>query len=316
MQDPNNVIIQRLITNLGEYIAYLNREYGYLITLHQIEESSNANWPKLLSYNYHACEVCRKIKNSANAWQHCVDRQGTVKDKAKDGPYKGTCFAGVSEYVFPLQDLYGNCNGFLCVSSYTLNRETSLARANAAAHKYGLSKKGIEEAVNQLKEELPDLETLKMQIMPIQNILSTLFYFNSVTVIPEDANSNRKKLYFEILTYINRRYRNSGFSLKEVCKDFNISYSYASHLFAEYNQLTFACYLRNCRIEAVKRYLEHTMLPIGYAAQECGFLDSNYFSSIFKAETGMTPSQYRAKYNKTDPGLATQPKTMMLLKEE
>lgn len=93
--------------------------------------------------------------------------------------------------------------------------------------------------------------------------------------------------------------RDPGFGLKAVCAQFSISFLYASHIFSEYNSLSFAHYVRHIRIEAAKR-LEHTALPIVLTAAECGLSDSNYFSSVFKKETGMTPSQWRAGYHCTD----------------
>lgn len=42
------------------------------------------------------------------------------------------------------------------------------------------------------------------------------------------------------------------------------------------------------------------MLPIIFTSAECGFSDSNYFSSVFKKETGFTPSEYREKFARVE----------------
>lgn len=175
-----------------------------------------------------------------------------------------------------------------------------MERACAAAMKYGLPKEKMGEAVQKLNDQLPDLEELSAQIAPAQTMLRMLFYFNNTAESNRVFNSSREKLYYEILNYINVCFRDSTFSLKNVCKHFNISYSYASHLFAEFNTLSFSRYVRGLRVEVAKRYLEHTTLPVIFTSAECGFSDSNYFSSTFKKETGLTPSEYREKYTQVE----------------
>lgn len=304
MSVNQTAIAARLVEDLRQYLAYLKAAYGYRITLHQIEKVSSQNWPQLLPYNYHQCAVCREIKSSSTCWKRCVDRQYKVREKAEVAPYIGTCFAGVTEAVFPIWDIHSQCVGFLCVSGYTADRQMSMERACAAAMKYGLPKEKLCEAVGKLNDHLPDLEELSAQIAPAQTMLRMLFYFNNAAESKRVFNSPREKLYYEILNYANGNFRNPCFSLKDVCRHFNISYSYASHLFAEFNELSFARYVRNIRVEAAKRYLEHTTLPIIFTSSECGFSDSNYFSSVFKKETGLTPSQYREKYAQVEKGLS------------
>lgn len=296
MSGGKQVIASGLIDDLHHYLTYLREAFDYKITLHQIEQVSSQNWPQLLPYSYHQCAVCRIIKSSAPAWRHCVDRQFKVRSKAEEATYIGTCFAGVTEAVFPIWDINNKCVGFLCVSGYTADRKMSMERACAAASKYGLPQEKMCEAVNQLNGQLPDLEKLCAQIAPVQTMLRMLFYFSNVTESKCEFSSAREKLYYEILNYANSAFCDSYFSLKDVCKRFNISYSYASHLFSEFNELSFARYVRSIRIKAAKCYLKHTTLPIIFTASECGFSDSNYFSSIFKQETGMTPSEYRERY--------------------
>jgi len=309
-------IASRLVEDLRQYLAYLKSAYGYKITLHQIEKVSSQNWPQLLPYNYHQCAVCREIKSSPTCWKRCVDRQHKVRQKAETAPYIGTCFAGVTEAVFPIWDIHDQCVGFLCVSGYTEDRQMSMERACAASLKYGLPKEKLCEAVEKLDDQLPDLAELSAQIAPAQTMLRMLFYFNNAVESKQVFSSPREKLYFEVLNYTNSSFRNPGFTLKDVCRRFSISYSYASHLFAEFNSMSFARYVRNIRIEAAKRYLEHTTLPIIFTSSECGFSDSNYFSSTFKKETGMTPSEYRTRYGQNGEDVHTHAELLRRMQEE
>lgn len=52
-------------------------------------------------------------------------------------------------------------------------------------------------------------------------------------------------------------------------------------------------YILQMRIERAKRLLASTETLVGDIAASCGFMDSNYFSRIFKQLCGITPSQYR-----------------------
>ena len=47
------------------------------------------------------------------------------------------------------------------------------------------------------------------------------------------------------------------------------------------------------RIEAAKRLLFQSGLPISAVAEQVGISDYNYFTKVFRAVTGMTPSAFR-----------------------
>lgn len=55
-------------------------------------------------------------------------------------------------------------------------------------------------------------------------------------------------------------------------------------------------YIRRIRMEEAKRLLTNTDLPIGEIAMKTGFSESQYFSTVFKQETGLTPSQFKEQH--------------------
>lgn len=57
-------------------------------------------------------------------------------------------------------------------------------------------------------------------------------------------------------------------------------------------------YIRRIRMEEAKVLLSKTDLPIGEIAMRTGFTESQYFSTVFKQETGLTPSQFKDKFYK------------------
>lgn len=55
-------------------------------------------------------------------------------------------------------------------------------------------------------------------------------------------------------------------------------------------------YIRRIRMDVAKDLLRKTDLPIGEIALKTGFSESQYFSTVFKQETGLTPSQFKDQY--------------------
>lgn len=55
-------------------------------------------------------------------------------------------------------------------------------------------------------------------------------------------------------------------------------------------------YLNYIRISKAKEYLENTNLNACQIARQCGFENNNYFWRTFKKQTGLTPGEYRKRY--------------------
>jgi two-component system response regulator YesN len=83
-------------------------------------------------------------------------------------------------------------------------------------------------------------------------------------------------------------------SLQAVAEEFGFNYTYLSYLFKKSLGKSPSEYLTQCRIDQAKRLLtqseEHSIKEISSAV---GYDDPYYFSRIFKATIGLSPSEYR-----------------------
>ncbi|MDQ0253275.1 two-component system response regulator YesN [Evansella vedderi] len=94
--------------------------------------------------------------------------------------------------------------------------------------------------------------------------------------------------------YIDANYH-KAISLEEVAEHVGLSSYYLSKLFKDRYERTFIDYLTDVRMTKAKEYLKDRNLPLKEIAIDIGYKDPNYFSRVFKKETGISPSEYRGK---------------------
>lgn len=82
-------------------------------------------------------------------------------------------------------------------------------------------------------------------------------------------------------------------SLKTTASHLKMNASYLSNLFKKETGYTLTNYVNKKRIAHAAFLLSTTTLPVSTIAQQCGILDDNYFTKLFKRQYHMTPSQYR-----------------------
>lgn len=87
-----------------------------------------------------------------------------------------------------------------------------------------------------------------------------------------------------------------GFDAKEVESVCGLSYKYAGTLFKEETGQTIREYQRTLRMRKAKQLLKETDRSVAEIAQLTGFSDVFYFSKVFHAEQGCSPSEYRRTY--------------------
>lgn len=109
------------------------------------------------------------------------------------------------------------------------------------------------------------------------------------------ACNSRKKYHYvqRAKEYIKEHYAEPTLLLNEVAQSINITPTYLSRLFKEYQQSNFVDYLNSLRIHRAEFYLASTDLVINEIGFKCGFSSAQSFNRVFKRYKQITPGQYR-----------------------
>ncbi|HET7723766.1 MAG TPA: PocR ligand-binding domain-containing protein [Propionibacteriaceae bacterium] len=96
------------------------------------------------------------------------------------------------------------------------------------------------------------------------------------------------------------RHPNRALSLTEAAATTHWSPGHLSKLFRSVTGYTFVSYVTAWRIARAQLMLASTQMPVQKVAAELDFHQVNYFSRVFRAHTGMTPSEYRRQSSSRD----------------
>lgn len=92
------------------------------------------------------------------------------------------------------------------------------------------------------------------------------------------------------------QYLSSDTSLSFMASNFNTNVNYLSKVIKKYRENTFNGYINKLRIDYITQKLrtnpEYLNYKIAYLAEECGYSSYTYFVSVFKQQTGITPSKF------------------------
>lgn len=87
-----------------------------------------------------------------------------------------------------------------------------------------------------------------------------------------------------------------SFGIPELCKQIGMSRSQLHNKIKSLTGRSTSHFIRLVRVEKACQLLRESELNVSLIAYEVGIENVSYFSRIFKAETGFSPSEYQAKY--------------------
>jgi two-component system, response regulator YesN len=116
----------------------------------------------------------------------------------------------------------------------------------------------------------------------------------------QNGNDNQENFAQAMKDYIHRNY-NKDIDLESLAAHLHFNSSYLSSLFKKKTGCNFSRYVTEVRIEHAKKLLESNEFKVLEISEQVGYLDTKYFTKMFKHMTGMTPSEYQLEYKKNTP---------------
>jgi len=117
------------------------------------------------------------------------------------------------------------------------------------------------------------------------------------TLSLRDTISGRQKsdIILKAKEYIHENFMKEGLSLNSVASYANMSPSYFSTIFGQFEGKTFVEYVTSIRIDKAKELLICSSMKTSEIGYQVGYKDPHYFSYIFKKSQGCSPKEYREK---------------------
>ena len=84
-------------------------------------------------------------------------------------------------------------------------------------------------------------------------------------------------------------------SLEDLASKYSFTREYFSAIFKKATGYGVNEYLNIIRVKNAEHLLSFSTLSMSEIAHQCGFNDSNYFSTVFKRMNGTSPLRYRKK---------------------
>ncbi len=105
----------------------------------------------------------------------------------------------------------------------------------------------------------------------------------------------KKQKMEDAAEYIDAHISEETLGVKQIASVFSMSDSYFRHMFKEIHNISVSEYIHKRRIRIAKNLLQFSNDSLTSIAKDLGFSSLYYFSSAFKKEVKMSPSEYRKR---------------------
>lgn len=118
----------------------------------------------------------------------------------------------------------------------------------------------------------------------------------SLYVASQRGRTGASQLVFRIRQYIASHFQEGDLTIRSISVALHFTPAYLCQVFKAETGRTINNYINDFRLERAKELLRQRDSKLYEVSQDVGFGDANYFTRQFKKYTGMTPSDYRRKY--------------------
>lgn len=167
-------------------------------------------------------------------------------------------------------------------------RSIDLLKRATVKLSYYFRQKGYEVRLPEFDEWL-DRVSFNMLTESVDHTAERFGYL--LDILQEHTDRRYSRKVREAMAYIRERYT-EDVGLNETALSLDVSSIYLSHLFKKETGITFSAYVTKLRIEKAKELLRQGDKKIYEISEMVGYQTVQYFSKVFKRETGKTPGEF------------------------
>ncbi|MDA3845330.1 MAG: PocR ligand-binding domain-containing protein [Vallitaleaceae bacterium] len=235
------------------------------------------------------CQLLRSDKQANDACRNC-DYAACLTSKKNQHYYTYRCHVGLTETVVPI-NADGIVIGYIMFGQMLLtdNPNELWNKIKVTVQNYRIDMDALHNAF--LEKDIISEDVLYSAARTME-ISASYLYLSRKIRMTEDS------LSYQINVFITENITNK-LTVPVICEHFSISKSKLYEIADESFGMGIAKYIRYLRVLRAKVLLSKEDLLIYEVASQIGIDDYNYFTKIFKAETGLTPKSYRKEYSRT-----------------
>ena len=243
---------------------------------------------ELAAYPEHISTFCHIIRSDEKGERECkiCDETACAIAARRHSPHTYLCHAGLTESIAPLY--LGNIViGYLLfgqVFSYP-SHEEGWSKIRQLCKNYEIDRNALKDACWERPIISYDYITSASHIL--EAVASYLCLERMVAL-------KQQELPVQIDDYISAHFTEDINALS-ICAEFKIGKTQLYEIASQNYGVGVAEHIRTLRIEKAKRLLEDDELSLAEIASRCGFADYNYFITVFKRVTGVSPRGYQKK---------------------
>ncbi|MBE6650604.1 MAG: helix-turn-helix domain-containing protein [Ruminococcaceae bacterium] len=229
---------------------------------------------------------CRMIKETKSGSSRCLesDKKICMACKITGEAQTHVCHAGLIDTAIPIK-FNDNILGYIMFgqASPEENKKELLRRIKKLSQELDISEKELLESHGALTKYEPDI---------VQSAANILKLATRYLWLSDMIKISSEGLMEKIDEYV-RKNISEKITIEEICREFGISKNKLYSLFKESRNMTVGEYISSQRIERAKFLLSTSDMPISEICGAVGIVEYNYFSRLFKKQTGYTPLSYR-----------------------
>ena len=113
---------------------------------------------------------------------------------------------------------------------------------------------------------------------------------------PKHERTGQAILWQSVADYLSEHWSDPNLSRKETARFFNRHPNHFSKFFHAHTRQNFRTYINDVRLERSLHFLRNLRNNVTDASNRCGFTDVQYFIRCFRQRFGITPGEYRRRY--------------------